>query len=113
MIALAIVGTTLIAMLALGNRTIDTGDQLQNLTQATLLAQQKMTEIELDAKADQTMGLQDSEGGFDPPFDRFSWRSRFSATMVNEVKQIVVTVSWGAPERNEAVDLTSFILRLH
>lgn len=111
MIALAIVGTTLIAMLSLGNRTIATNDQLQRLTQATLLAQEKMTEIEQQAAGSLTFELQDAQGEFEEPFAAFSWQTSFTATPIDQVRQVVVTVSWGDVARNEQVDLTSFIFR--
>jgi len=111
MIALAIVGTTLIAMLSLGNRTIATNDHLQRLTQATLLAQEKMTEIEQSAAANRSLELQNGQGEFAEPFNDFSWQTAFSATPIAQVQQVVVTVRWGETSRNELVDLTSFVFR--
>lgn len=111
MIALAIVGTTLIAMLSLGNRTIATHDQLQRLTQATLLAQEKMTEVEQQATDSLALDLQDSQGVFAEPFAAFSWQTSYTATPIEQVRQVVVTVSWGDAARNEQVDLTSFVFR--
>lgn len=111
MIALAIVGTTLIAMLSLGNRTIATNDHLQRLTQATLLAQEKMTEIEQSAAANRSLELQNGQGVFAEPFNDFSWQTAFSATPIAQVQQVVVTVRWGETDRNELVDLTSFVFR--
>lgn len=111
MIALAIVGTTLIAMLSLGNRTIATNDHLQRLTQATLLAQEKMTEIEQGAAANSSLGLQNVQGAFVEPFADFSWQIALAPTPIAQVQQVVVTVSWGDTGRNEQVDLTSFVFR--
>lgn len=111
MIALAIVGTTLIAMLSLGNRTIATNAQLQRLTQATLLAQEKMTEIEQNAAANRSLALQNGQGNFADPFAEFSWQTSFSPTPIDLVQQVVVTVSWGEVSQNEQVDLTSFVFR--
>jgi len=111
MIALAIVGTTLIAMLSLGNRTIATNAQLQRLTQATLLAQEKMTEIEQSAAANRNLEMQNGQGTFSDPFAEFSWQTSFSPTPIDLVQQVVVTVSWGEASQNEQVDLTSFVFR--
>jgi len=111
MIALAIVGTTLIAMLSLGNRTIATNAQLQRLTEATLLAQEKMTEIEQSAAANRNLEMQNGQGTFSDPFAEFSWQTSFSPTPIDLVQQVVVTVSWGEAGQNEQVDLTSFVFR--
>lgn len=111
MIALAIVGTVLVALLGLGNRTISAGDRVQKLTRATMLAQAKMTEVELEATSGAQLTLQDQEGVFEEPFAEFRWRSSFTPTLLDQVQQVVVTVAWGDEARNEAVDLTSFVLR--
>jgi general secretion pathway protein I len=111
MIALAIVGTTLIAMLSLGNRTIASSDHLQKLTQATLLAQEKMTEIERSASGQDSLGLVTSNGTFSEPFADFSWKASFASTPVPQVQQVTVTVQWGILKQNEMVDLTSFIFQ--
>jgi general secretion pathway protein I len=106
MIALAIVGTTLIAMLSLGNRTIASNDHLQKMTQATLLAQEKMTEIERSAQ-----DLGETNGSFSEPFAEFSWQVGFASTPLPQVQQVTVTVHWGSSKQNEMVDLTSFIFQ--
>ena len=111
MIALAIVGTVLVALLGLGNRTIAVSDRIQMLTRATMLAQEKMTEVEQTATSSTQFSLQDEEGIFEEPFAEFSWRSQFSPTPLPQVHQVVVTVVWGDEARNESVDLTSFVLR--
>jgi len=111
MIALAIVGTTLIAMLSLGNRTIASNDQQQKLTQATLLAQEKMTEVERSASGQGSSGLVETKGDFSDPFTDFSWEASFAPTPIPQVQQVMVTVSWGEAKRNEQVDLTSFIIQ--
>jgi len=111
MIALAIVGTVLVALLGLGNRTIAVSERIQRLTQATMLAQAKMTEVELAASAAAQMTPQDEEGVFEEPFTEYRWQSRFTPTPLDRVQQVVVTVIWGDEAHNEAVDLTSFILR--
>jgi general secretion pathway protein I len=110
MIALAIVSVALVALLALGNRTVATNDRLQKLTQATLLAQSKLTELETGA-IDLSTGLSDSQGGFEAPYNDYTWRTRFLPTPVDGVQEVQVTVIWGAENRNESVELTSFLFR--
>ena len=109
MVALAIVGIAMVALLSLGNRSIGVHDRLQHLTQATLLAQQKMAESELKANRDGVAQLTDSSGGFAEPFTDYHWRIAINSTPLPAVQMVTVTVLWGDEERNEAVDVTSFL----
>jgi general secretion pathway protein I len=108
MIALAIVGIALVALLALSNRSIAVNARLQKITQATLLAQDKMTEVEVILQQDPTQ-LTNQKGVFDKPFDGYRWRTTFEDTPLPSVKQVTVTVLWGEEKRNEMVELTSFV----
>lgn len=108
MIALAVVAVALTSLLALANRSIAVQERLQRITRGTLLAQEKMTEIEL-ASAAKTLVKDPSEGVFAEPFSDFRWRVRFEDTPLPVVTQVTVTVAWGALERNEAVDLSNFL----
>ena len=109
MVALAIVGVAMVALLNLGNRSIGVHDRLQHLTQATLLAQQKMAESELEARSGGVAQLSDSAGAFNEPFTDYQWRIAIVNTPLPAVQMVTVTVLWGDEERNEGVDVTSFL----
>ncbi|RLC10157.1 MAG: type II secretion system protein GspI [Deltaproteobacteria bacterium] len=109
MVALAIVGVAMVALLSLGNRSIGVHDRLQHLTQATLLAQQKMAESELEARRGGVAQLANSAGAFSDPFTEYQWRIEISNTPLPAVQMVTVTVLWGDEERNEGVDVTSFL----
>ena len=104
MIALAIVAIALVTLLGLGNRSIDINGRLQHITRATLLAQQKMTEIET-----QGSGVQEAEGPFDPPHEIYRWRIALEETPLPSVRMVTVTVFWGEERHNDLVDLASLI----
>ena len=108
MIALAIVAIALITLLGLSNRTVLVQDRIQNLTRATLLAQQLMSEQEMQV-ADAVAVGETREGVFDDPFSDFSWLIYFEDTMIPQVQQIHVQVSWGRAQHNEQVELISFV----
>jgi general secretion pathway protein I len=108
MIALAIVSIAMISLLALTNRSIGVHDRLQRITSATLLAQQKMAETEVNAR-NGTLGTAETQGVFIRPFDAYRWHITFADTPLPSVRLVTVTVLWGDEERNELVDLTSFI----
>jgi len=109
MIALAIIGIALVTLLGLANRSIGTNGRLQKITQATLLAQEKMTEIEV--RTSRGSEFQSDEGAFEKPFAEFRWRTTFEDTPLAAVKQVTVTVAWGDEGKNEAVDISSFLFR--
>jgi len=108
MIALAIIAITLVSLLGLANRSIGVNGRIQKMTQATLLAQEKMAETEVAARQGQ-LAPADNEGAFDKPFDEYRWRIRFQDTPISRVKQVTVTVLWGNENKNELVDIDSFI----
>lgn len=110
MIALAIVAIALTALLSLANRTIMVQDEQQNLSQATLLAEGKMTEYETMHRLGRDGEVSD-EGVFADPFARYRWKISFDDTILPEVLQVTVTVLWGAEKKIEKVDLTSFVFR--
>ena len=108
MIALAIVSIAMVALLALTHRSIGVPDLLQRLPGATLLAQQKMAETEVAARHG-ILQSTELQGVFGEPYAAFRWKIDYAETPMPSVQMVTVTVLWGDAERNELVDLTSFI----
>ena len=110
MVALAIIGTALVSLLSLGNRSLLVNDRLQHMTQATLLAQQKMSETEHQAAVSGLSGVStEAQGQFAPPFDNYRWMRALAETPLPAVQMVTITVLWGDADRNESVDVTSFL----
>jgi general secretion pathway protein I len=107
MIATAIVAMAVTVLLGLANRSLAVHERLQRTTQATLLAQSRLAEIEVAAR--KVNGQQDEKGDFPPPDELFHWQSVWLDTPLPSVRRIDLTVSWGEVARNEAVTLTSFV----
>lgn len=108
MVAVMLVAVALVAMLSLSNRSIGVNGHLQRVTQATLLAQQVMTRLESEPGMRQTL-LLGQDHSFDEPFEQFRWNALFEETPIPGIKGVTVTVLWGRLERNEAVELSSFL----
>lgn len=108
MIALAIVAIALVSLLGLSNRSILVQDKIQKLTRATLLAQQVMSEQELNVGGSR-ISWEPQGDNFAEPFENFRWQVSYQDTLISQVKQITVTVLWGAAEKNEQVQLVSFL----
>lgn len=108
MIALAIVAIALVSLLGLSNRSILVQNKIQRLTQATMLAQQLMSEQELNV-ATSRVDWEPQEDVFSEPFSAFRWQISYQDTLINQVKQVTVLVIWGDTEKNEQVQLVSFL----
>lgn len=108
MIALAIISIAMVSLLGLANRSVGVQDRLQRITEATLLAQKMMAETEVKANHG-TLSKTDAQGVFEEPNDAYRWHLGFSETPLPSVQMVTVTVAWGDKDRNEQVDLTSFI----
>ena len=107
-VALAIVSVALVSLLSLGNRSVAVHSRLRHLTQATLLAQQKMAETEVSSRQGRLERTLQT-GVFDAPHADYRWRLEFSATPLPSVVVATVTVVWGNESKNEAVDVSSFL----
>jgi general secretion pathway protein I len=111
MIALSVIAIALVTLLGLSNRSIEVNGRLQKITQATLLAQQRMTEIEVQAtRPGFEFAVEDGE--FEAPFDNYRWSIAYEDTPLPYLRIVRVTVSWGEAQKNEAVDLASFVFRI-
>ena len=105
MVALAIIATVLVVMLGLVQRNILTNERLQKMTRATLLAKQKMAEVE-----NKLISSTDTlEGTFEAPNQDYRWHIVYTPTPITGIQQIDLSVIWGNEKDNELVTLISFI----
>jgi len=109
MFALAIVGLALVTLIGLEARTINLAERQQRVSQATLLAQEKMTEIEIGSQS--LTGLGGLQGVFDAPFELYRWAVTLEPTPLPSIEMVTLTVAWGDENNNEGIDLTSFRAR--
>jgi len=107
MIALAIVAIAFVGLLGLENRTLAASERQQMLSRATMLAVERLSEIE----AAPAQGILETRGAFDAPFEAFRWQLELTDTPLPQIQRVDLTVSWGETARNEEVTLTSFVLR--
>ncbi len=105
MIALSIVAIALVVMLGLAQRSVLVNGRIQNMTRATLLAKQKMAEIENNINLE----ISQTKGSFTEPNQDFSWQKVSTPTPISGIVQIDLSVIWGDEKENEVITLTSFI----
>ena len=106
MVALVVIATALIALLALQNRSLLMHGRVKHVTQATLLGREVMnTRI-----ASGEVTAQPAEKAFAEPFELYRWRLEREQTPLPGVYKVSVTVLWGEEQSNEAVTLSSFMV---
>ncbi|MEA3465764.1 MAG: prepilin-type N-terminal cleavage/methylation domain-containing protein [Thermodesulfobacteriota bacterium] len=108
MIALAIIGTALVACLSLANRCVQSHEQVQRITIGTMLAQHKMSELEA-ASRNSELDTSDQQGVWDEPYSLYRWQVTYTDTPITGVQQVSVSVIWGDRKRNEEVSIDSFL----
>jgi general secretion pathway protein I len=108
MIALAVVATALMMTGTLRNRDILYHDEARHIVQATLLAQERVTEMEVKEKFPD-LGV--SSDRFEAPNDEYEWLQTVTPTLFDVAREVHVKVSWGS-KKNEAVELTTYVLSL-
>lgn len=109
MVALAVTAIALVSLMGLSGRSVAARERIQRITQATLLGQQRMTEMENTPAA--ILGTADTQGVFAEPFQRYKWRTSFSDTPLEGVRMATLWVIWGDEKKNEAVEITSFLFK--
>jgi len=107
LIAVAILGTTMVAVLQLHASTVDMASRAQQLATGARLAKSRM----VDTLKDGTPAPGEQEGDFEPPDPAYHWTTRVSETPYStdkaKVYEVSVEVSWGdAP--NERVRVRTY-----
>ncbi len=97
MVALAVISISLVVLLGLRNRDLVLAATARDMTQATLLARQKITEIQLIGFPD----LGEKKGDFGEEAPNFRWRQEVVQTPFDSVRELLLEVSWGINEDKE------------
>lgn len=93
LIAVLIIGTAFVALLGLHARGVQLVIRDQNLTRATLLARQKVSQVEFTVASQGLQGLSNSEG-VDDTYPEFHWLIEVNTTELEEVRMVIVRVTW-------------------
>jgi len=107
MVALAIISVALVSLLALGNRSITTHARLQQMTQATCWHSRNWRRPRSTPASAASNRF--ARRGVPEPYAAYRWRLEFADTPLPSIRTVTVTVAWGEEDRNEFVDLTSFL----
>jgi general secretion pathway protein I len=105
LIALAIIAIVLITCVRAQNQNIRLHQLSRDITIATILARQKMGEIELAGFPE----LGENEGDFEDTFPRFTWKTTVSMTPFEEARRIDLSVLWKEGTWERQVDVIAYI----
>jgi general secretion pathway protein I len=106
MIALSILAVTFVILLGLRNRDILQHMEARYLTRATLLAQQKISEVQMSGFPD----LGASSGTFPEPDEIFDWTETVNSTPFEYARELRMDVGWKQGEHRHSVMLVTFVL---
>ena len=88
MIAMSILAIALVAVFQLQSQSVSMSTDSRFLTKASLLAQNKMADIE----ADTTLANASEKGDFSPEYSDYGWTLNITDTQVSKLKRVEVTV---------------------
>lgn len=82
----------------------------RNLTQATLLAQQKMEEVYSGSETPSLKGDNSEEGKGEGIYSRFRWRREITPLSVQggDLKELRVTIWWKEKKRERKLEFISY-----
>jgi len=101
MVALAIVAVALTALLGLRNRSLAMAAFAHHLTEATLLANARMTD--LSTRSASATGATDGEAA------PYRWIEEIRPTPLDGVREAVVIVLWQEGAHEEQVEITRYL----
>lgn len=140
MVAIAILATSLTVLLTFAGNTMIKSGRAERMLTATMLARQKMAEIEIDLNKAQKKGEfpdeKSEDGKFDDPFDEYSWsmeikRVELPAPVTGEkgslqdtvgkqltkeisrtVRELKLTVKWQELGQEQTIDVVTHIVKM-
>jgi general secretion pathway protein I len=107
MIALSILAVTFVVLLGLRNRDIMQHQEARYITEATLLAQQKISEVEMAGFPD----LGTTGGNFAEPNENYDWTETISSTPFEFAREIRIDVGWKEGEHRNSVAIVTFVVQ--
>ncbi len=105
MVALLIIATSFIVLLHSRNQSVIAADYARRTTIATLLASEKMSEMEQGGVHE----TGEDAGNFSEDYPEFTWRTTVSDTVYEHIKEIRVEVLWGEGQGQRSLYLVNHI----
>ncbi len=106
MVSLAIIAITFPIMLSLIHRQVNVHISSEQLTIGVLLAQEKITETELEGIPE----LGQTTGDFGTRYPSYRWERDIQNTLISRVREVLVRILWGPIDKPESVSLTTYVI---
>ncbi len=106
MVSLAIIAITFPIMLSLVHRQVNVHISSEQLTIGVLLAQEKITETELERIPE----LGQTTGDFGTRYPSYRWERDIQNTLISRVREVLVRILWGPIDKPESVSLTTYVI---
>lgn len=100
-----IIAIVLITCLRAQNQSIRLYTLSRDMTIATILARQKMGEIEAEGFPE----LGEDEGDFEERFPGFTWKKAVSSTPFDEARRVDLSIAWKDGTLERRVEVISYI----
>ena len=108
--AVAILGVSLVAVIALHVRTIRAQQIADRTTTATLLASETLQQTIAEIKEQGSPSLSYDEGDYGEGYEAYHWEYTLSTTPAQDLYRIDLTTYWDADHKEtSSVTLTSFV----
>jgi hypothetical protein len=107
MVALAVIAFAFVGLLGLHARNIKAIARDQNLTRATLLGRELVSQIQFQVLTNGLQNLGDSQGTFDG-YPGYRWEREVISTGLDEMREVVVRIIWDERSPN-ACELVYFV----
>lgn len=105
MVSLAVLAIALTVLLGLRNRDIALSAYSGHLTEATLLARQRISEVSFAGFPE----LGAREGDFGEAYPHYKWKEEVKQTPYEVVRELNLEVLWKEGGREESVRFTTFL----
>ncbi len=106
LVSLAILSTTLILAYRVISGAVYAQERSEGWTKATLLGEAKVREL-----TDGFPEVQETEGTFPSPDDRYGWTLSVRQAMHEDVREVHLTVAWEAGGERQTIVLSGVAVR--
>ena len=105
MVALLIIATSFVTLLHTRNQSVTTADYAKRATVATLLASERMSDIEHGDFPD----TGEDSSNFGDDYSEYRWKTSVSDTAYENIREVKVDVLWGGEGSERSVGLVNFV----
>ena len=140
MIAVAVLATSLLALMNSSGNTLITSGRAERISIATMLARTKMNELELDLEKGRVKNEfpdeKEEEGKFDEPYEDYSWAmtirkvdlpapvtgekgsiqdviaQNLTKEISNTVRELKLTIKWEELREEQTLDVVTHIIKM-